>query len=69
MSKKMASDYNQQLQALLAGQIDELTVQAKDFMVFRKAWQELPQRKEISGTAERNGTIIYRHDVSGNVQP
>lgn len=69
MSKKMASDYRQQLQDLLNGKIDELTVQANDFMAFRKAWQVLPQRKEISGTAKRNGTIIYRRHVSGNVQP
>ncbi|MFC6314155.1 hypothetical protein ACFQHW_01040 [Lapidilactobacillus achengensis] len=64
----MTSDYSQQLQALVNGEISSLTVTEKDFMNFRKAWLEFPQRKEIVGEAKRNGTVIYRFDESGNVQ-
>lgn len=56
----MMEDYKKALEKLVAGDISEITVAPKDFLDFRKAWQDQPARKEVVGMAQRNGTIIYQ---------
>ncbi|MFD1673011.1 hypothetical protein ACFQ5M_12995 [Agrilactobacillus yilanensis] len=55
----MAEDFEHALTQLVAGEIDEIKVEPKDFLKFRRFWQERPERKEIIGIAQRNGQIIY----------
>ncbi|WP_125606144.1 hypothetical protein [Lapidilactobacillus bayanensis] len=55
----MTEKYQQDLADLLSGQVSEVVVQASDFNEFVKVWEQLPQRKEIVGNAQRNGTVIY----------
>ncbi|WP_125766844.1 hypothetical protein [Lapidilactobacillus wuchangensis] len=64
----MALNYHQLIDDLINGKINELSVPPADFMAFRDIWQDLPQRTEIVGNAQRNGTIIYHFNVSGNHQ-
>ncbi|WP_040534516.1 hypothetical protein [Schleiferilactobacillus shenzhenensis] len=58
-------DYQQALEQLVAGKIDEITIKPENFFAFRAVWTDFPQRNEIVGTAERGGTITYRFNVSG----
>lgn len=67
-AKKLASNYQEQINDLMAGKIKQISVPPAEFMAFRRVWLDLPQRKEIVGVAQRNGTIIYHFDVSGNLQ-
>lgn len=53
-------DYQNALNDLLAGKISELVVEPQDFMAFQQIWTNLEARKEIVGTAQQNGKIIYR---------
>ncbi len=61
----MATDYVDLMDKLRAGEIDEIRISADTFMAFRDAWTNYPERKEIVGTAERGGGIVY-HYVSAN---
>ncbi|KRN28419.1 hypothetical protein IV38_GL001419 [Lactobacillus selangorensis] len=49
------------------GKIDEIKVGHDEFMDFQKVWVNYDQRKEIVGTARRNGTVIYHYAENGNV--
>ncbi|MFD1465997.1 hypothetical protein ACFQ4L_07970 [Lapidilactobacillus mulanensis] len=60
----MTVDYQEKLNELMAGKVAEVTVSAADFDAFHRVWQDLPQRKEIVGNAQRNGTVIYRYTES-----
>ena len=60
----MTVDYKEKLDDLIAGKIDEIVVPGAEFDAFHPVWQELPQRKEIVGNAQRNGTVIYRYTES-----
>lgn len=55
----MTEKYQQALNDLLSGQVSELVIAPEEFNEFRKVWEQLPQRKEIVGSAQRNGTVIY----------
>jgi hypothetical protein len=61
----VATDYVALMDDLRAGKIDEIAITPADFMAFRDAWTNYPERKEIVGTAKRGGNIIY-HYVSAN---
>lgn len=56
----MTEDFEKALDQLVAGEIDQIEVAPKDFLDFRRLWQERPERKEIIGVAQRNGTILYK---------
>ncbi|MCD2255202.1 hypothetical protein ACNAN0_10465 [Agrilactobacillus fermenti] len=62
----MSEDYMQAIDKLVHGEIGEITVEPKDFFAFRQVWQDHPQRKEIEGIAQRNGTIKYRFHENGS---
>ncbi|WP_127848261.1 hypothetical protein [Lacticaseibacillus hulanensis] len=61
----MATDYVELMDKLRAGEIEEIEIDSTNFMAFRDAWTNYPERKEIVGTAKRGGKIIY-HYVSAN---
>lgn len=56
----MAEDFEKAIDQLVAGTIQQIEVKPKDFLDFRRIWQERAERKEIIGIAQRNGTIIYK---------
>lgn len=55
----MADDYVALMDQLRDGSLAELRVKPDRFMAFRAAWNNYPERKEIVGTAERGGDIVY----------
>ncbi|KRO16702.1 hypothetical protein [Lacticaseibacillus saniviri] len=57
----MTQDYAALLDQLRDGSIDSLEVQPEEFMAFRAVWTNYAARKEIVGTAQRSGVIIYRY--------
>lgn len=53
--------YAQKLADLKAGTLTEIIVERADFLVFREAWKELPDKKDFVGEAGLEGKIIYRY--------
>ncbi|MCI1893990.1 MAG: hypothetical protein LKJ29_07325 [Lactobacillus sp.] len=57
----MAPDYVQMMDDLRAGKLDEIEITPETFLAFRSAWTNYPARKEIVGSAKREGIIIYHY--------
>lgn len=53
-------DYEQILNDLVAEKIKEYKVEAKDAFEFQKALRQFGRRQDITGIAQRGGSIIYR---------
>lgn len=53
-------EINVQLDDLVAGTISEIVVKKEDFMTFRTAWLNHPQKNQIVGEAKLHGEVIYR---------
>ena len=58
----MATNYVELMDKLRAGEIEEIDISPANFMAFRDAWTNYPERKEIVGTAKRGGNIIYHYE-------
>lgn len=52
-------DYQKILDQLVSGQIKEYKVEPKDAFAFQKTLREYGKRQDITGCAERGGSIIY----------
>lgn len=52
-------DYDKILSDLMAGNIPNYTVEAKDAFLFQKALRDFDKRQLIRGIAQRGGSIIY----------
>ncbi|MBA1434837.1 hypothetical protein [Bombilactobacillus bombi] len=59
-------DFTTKLQELIAGKIEQITVNEADFFAFNQAWLACPQHKQIVGTAFHDGKIIYHFSENGN---
>ena len=57
----MAVDYTALMDQLRAGEIGEIKIDPTTFAAFRSAWTNYPARKEIVGTARREGVILYHY--------
>ncbi len=55
------ADYEKILQQLISGELKEYQIEAKDAFGFQEALRNFGKRQEISGVAQRGGSIIYRH--------
>lgn len=55
------ADYEKILQQLISGELKEYKIEAKDAYGFQNALRNFGKRQEISGVAQRGGSIIYRH--------
>ncbi|AQW22352.1 hypothetical protein PL11_006985 [Lentilactobacillus curieae] len=53
------TDFTDQLQKLKDGELNELTVQPNDFMVFQEAFMDFDARKRVVGAAQKGGTVVY----------
>lgn len=53
-------DYEQILNDLVEEKIKEYKVEAKDAFEFQKALRQFGKRQDITGIAQRGGSIIYR---------
>lgn len=61
----MERDYQELLDQLREGTLNELEISTEEFMDFQKILMDYQQRKSIVGTAKRGGGVIY-HFNSGN---
>lgn len=52
-------DYDKILSDLIAGNIPNYTVEAKNAFLFQKALRDFDKRQLIRGIAQRGGSIIY----------
>ncbi len=53
--------YSEKLEKLQKNEITELIVERVDFLLFREAWLEHPEKMNFVGEAGLNGRIIYRY--------
>ncbi|MBO0482470.1 hypothetical protein [Candidatus Enterococcus courvalinii] len=54
--------YDEQIQALIAGEIEKIEVKREEVMIFRDAWLKLEDRKYVVGKAALNGNVTYHYD-------
>lgn len=55
------NSFDEKIEALRNGSIDEIIVESNEFLAFREVWKELSDRVNIVGEAGLNGQIIYRY--------
>ena len=61
---KMAKDYQQLLEELHTGQIEEFEIDTDEFMEFQKILMNFNYRKNVVGTAKRGGGARYHYERS-----
>ncbi|KRM06790.1 MAG: hypothetical protein ABF804_09725 [Liquorilactobacillus ghanensis] len=54
-------NYQELLNKLVNGELDELKIEPQEFMDFQTAFMNFRQRKRIIGIAQRHGTIYYHY--------
>lgn len=59
-------EIEKQLDALISGEIEELTIHKEDFLIFRECWIKHPQKKAIVGYAKRGGDVEYHFQPHEN---
>ena len=52
-------DYEQQLNDLRDGKIDELAITPETFPAFQKVWRYFPSQNKIRGVASKQGHVKY----------
>lgn len=52
-------DYEQQLNDLRDGKIDELAITPETFPAFQKVWRDFPSQNKIRGVASKQGHVKY----------
>lgn len=53
-------DYQQLLQQLKDGQIDQFEVNSDQYLDFQKAWHDFKYQQEIIGSAKVDGVVVYQ---------
>lgn len=60
MTENKTEDYYQeQLEKLHSGELDEIVIRPDQFMVFQRAYREYPNHNQIVGSAKHGGEIHY----------
>lgn len=54
--------YEELIQQLVDGKIEDIKVERENVMTFIEAWKEREDRKYIVGEAMQGGNVIYRYD-------
>lgn len=52
-------DYNQMLEQLRSGELDQFIVTSEEFPDFYTVWRDYPYQNAVKGTADRGGIITY----------
>ena len=52
-------DYEEMLEQLRSGELEEFVLEAKDFKEFYEVWRNYPYQNAISGVAARGGGVTY----------
>ncbi|MFT8902596.1 hypothetical protein [Liquorilactobacillus nagelii] len=55
-------NYQELLDKLVAGEIDEIKIEPKEFMSFQVALMNFRQRKRIVGIAHQQGIVYYHYN-------
>ncbi|MBL1228113.1 hypothetical protein IW492_02560 [Enterococcus sp. BWB1-3] len=56
------NQYDELLEKLASGELEELEVKNDNFFLFRDAWLRRGDRKQIIGEAAHGGHVIYRYE-------
>lgn len=59
----MTKNYTQLLEDLKDGKIDKLEITTEEFMDFQREYMNFGHRKNVVGTAKRNGGAIYHYPI------
>ncbi|WP_422389735.1 hypothetical protein [Candidatus Enterococcus clewellii] len=57
----MVNKFEELLEQLASGEIDELKVSNDEFFLFREAWTKREDRTSIVGEATHGGHVTYRY--------
>lgn len=52
-------DYEEMLEQLRSGELEEFVLEAKDFKAFYEVWRNYPYQNAIRGVAARGGVVTY----------
>lgn len=56
----MEKSYEEQINALVTGELEELVVEKENFFEFREAWLTHPEKNSLVGEAGLGGKVVYR---------
>ncbi|WP_330932669.1 hypothetical protein [Enterococcus sp. BWR-S5] len=65
---ELVNKYEELLEQLAAGEIEEIRVPNDEFFVFRDAWLKRADRILFVGEASLGGHVIYRYEQSDSVK-
>jgi hypothetical protein len=57
----MNDPYSEKFDLLVTGELGEIKVPKEEFLAYRKAWENHPQKDHIIGEAGFEGIVIYRY--------
>lgn len=55
-------DFKVEIDKLVSGDLTEIHIEPTDFLAFRDAWLDHPEKKRIIGEAQHKGHVVYRLD-------
>ncbi|GAW63569.1 hypothetical protein FC65_GL000982 [Ligilactobacillus acidipiscis DSM 15836] len=58
----MSKDYQQMLEQIRSGELEEFEINTDEFMDFQKVLMEYSHRKKVVGSAKRGGGAVYHYD-------
>lgn len=61
---ELVDKFEEMLEQLAAGEIEEIRVSNDEFFVFRDAWLKRTDRVQFVGEASLGGHVIYRYESS-----
>nr|WP_249274387.1 hypothetical protein [Enterococcus sp. 9E7_DIV0242] len=59
---ELVNKFEEMLEQLAAGEIEEISVQNDEFFIFREAWLKRADRTLFVGEAAHGGHVIYRYE-------
>lgn len=59
----MVQTFEEKIDALVAGEIEELLIEKDIFFEFREAWLNHPEKNKIYGEAGLGGKVVYRKNI------
>ncbi|KRL37139.1 hypothetical protein [Liquorilactobacillus uvarum] len=58
----MQKNYQELLEQLMNGQIESFEITPKEFMDFQDIFMDFQHRKNVVGSAQRGGNVIYKRE-------
>ncbi|MBP1045462.1 hypothetical protein I6N96_04180 [Enterococcus sp. BWM-S5] len=59
---ELVNKFEEMLEQLAVGEINEISIQNSEFFIFREAWAKRADRVLFVGEAAHGGHVIYRYE-------